>query len=103
MSSQEETRFITSNTINAMSEHYNDIWDDFLLSKKRVWLEADLDESALGTTMSQIFKPAYDKAYEGCVDALDYGRLAAEEMSGALSICGRNWRRAEQASEVKYR
>ena len=103
MSSQDETRFITSNTIYAMSEHYSDIWDDFLLSKKRVWTEADLEGATFGTTMSKIFKPAYDKAYEGCVDALDDGRAVADEMSSALSICARNWLRAEQASTVKYR
>ncbi|MEV1170466.1 hypothetical protein [Nonomuraea sp. NPDC049784] len=103
MSSREETRFITSNTIYAMSEQYSDIWDDFLLSKKRVWLEADLDDATFGKTMSKIFKSAYDKAYEGCIDALDDGRVVAEDMSSALSTCARNWLRAEQASTVKYR
>ncbi|MEV0380493.1 hypothetical protein [Nonomuraea sp. NPDC050643] len=86
-----------------MSEHYGDIWDDFLLSKKRVWLEADLDEATFGKTMSELFKSAYDKAYEGCVDALDDGREVADGMAGALSTCARNWLRAEQASTVTYR
>jgi hypothetical protein len=103
MSSQEEARFITSKTIYAMSGHYSDIWDDFLLSKKRVWLEADLDDATFGVTLSKIFKSAYDKAYEGCIDALDDGREAAGDMSGALSTCARNWVRAEQASTVTYR
>ncbi|MFD1536334.1 hypothetical protein [Nonomuraea guangzhouensis] len=86
-----------------MSERYGDVWDDFLLSKKRVWLEADLDDATFGVTLSKIFKSAYDKAYEGCVDALDDGREAAGNMSGALSTCARNWQRAEQASTVTYR
>jgi hypothetical protein len=103
MSSQEEARFITSKTIYAMSEQYSNIWDGFLLSKKHVWLAADLEDATFGKTLSAIFKSAYDKAYEGCIGALDDGRGAADDMSGALSICARNWHRAEQESTVKYR
>ncbi|MGP3912073.1 hypothetical protein [Nonomuraea sp. 10N515B] len=101
MSSPQDTRFITSRTIDTMSEHYKDIWDDFKRSADRAW-DTDLIE-AFGEMFREILSQTYYKAQMGCQDALRDGAIASQGISEGLATCAHNWRTAEQASIVDYR
>ncbi|MET7328063.1 hypothetical protein [Nonomuraea sp. NPDC005650] len=101
MSTQQETRVITSRVIAAMGERYGDVWSGFMKSGDRVY-DTDLD-GALGTLMGRVLGPAYETAQRGCQEALQGGAIASLGISDSLSVCAANWRTAERASIVEYR
>ncbi|MFF4617902.1 hypothetical protein [Nonomuraea jabiensis] len=102
MSTQQETRVITSRVITAMGERYNDVWAAFMKSGDRVY-DTDLGDGTLGTILGRVLGLPYETAQRGCAETLRGGAIASRGISDSLATCAANWRTAEQASIVEYR